>query len=172
LADANQRETELLGFDTFEDAMRSFSGEVCDFLTTDMSGLVAWRDAVDPTGEWVILSSRPLNLGPLAPFFREADSDFAAAVDWTVNATFLAAEHGVTSANVDDVVPSDITVAPVEVWAHERLGARELASTPSRTTSTGTPIRSLLRIGQGPRRRGGIEQQRPRTCLSRLLRRQ
>jgi len=111
VAEANQLRIEIAGFDTFEDAMTAFSGDACDFVTTDITGLLAWRDALNPTGDWVIFPGKPLNLEPLAPFFRDNDSDFAAVVDWTINAMFLAAEHGVTSADVTDVVSDDLVFA-------------------------------------------------------------
>ncbi len=95
------------GVETFPEAMERFKEGTCDLVTTDGSGLVgnkATETAAGTAGaaEWVIFPSAPISKEPLGPAYRQNDSAWADVVNWTIHATVIADEKGVTSANIDD----------------------------------------------------------------------
>jgi general L-amino acid transport system substrate-binding protein len=79
----------------------------CDAFTTDKSGVAAYRaTSPDPSAYTVLditISKEPL--GPLTP---QSDPQFADIVRWTVFALIQAEEYGITSANVQEFVGSDV----------------------------------------------------------------
>lgn len=79
----------------------------CDAFTTDKSGLIAYKGtAEDPSAHLILdetLSKEPL--GPLSP---SSDEQFADIVRWTVYATIQAEEYGISSANVDEFLISEV----------------------------------------------------------------
>ncbi len=79
----------------------------CDAFTTDKSGLLAYKSqAPDPSAHAIMdvtLSKEPL--GPLSP---QSDPQFADIVQWTVYGLIQAEEYGITSANVDEFLTSDV----------------------------------------------------------------
>jgi len=92
--------------ETFPEAMEKFKAGTCDLVTTDGSGLFGNRAAEAAAGtagasEWVIFPSSPISKEPLGPVVRQNDDQWMDIVQWTVFATFIADEQGVTSANVD-----------------------------------------------------------------------
>ncbi len=91
----------------FPEAMEKFKNGTCDIVTTDGSGLFGNRAAEAAAGtpgaaNWVIFPSSPISKEPLGPVVRQGDDQWFDIVNWTVFATFIADELGVTSANVDD----------------------------------------------------------------------
>ena len=95
--------------ETFPEAMEKFKAGTCDLVTTDGSGLFGNRAAEAAAGtegaaEWVIFPSNPISKEPLGPLVRQNDSQWLDVVQWTVFATFIADENGVTSANVGDMM--------------------------------------------------------------------
>ena len=90
---------------TFEDydiVTQNFVDGACDVITTDGSGLVGRKAKQQPTGEeWVIFPGTPISKEPLGPTYGQNDSAWADAINWTVYATIILDEHGVTSGNVD-----------------------------------------------------------------------
>ena len=52
--------------------------------------------------EWVIFPATPISKEPLGPTYGQNDSKWADAVNWTVYATIIADEYGITKANVDE----------------------------------------------------------------------
>ena len=98
----------LTTFETFDEAVDSFISAACDILTTDGSGLVGRKAVQQPDDqEWVIFPATPISKEPLGPMYRQNDSLFADVVNWTVYATIIADEKGVTSANIGDVNPTE-----------------------------------------------------------------
>ena len=96
----------LTTFEAFDDAVDSFISGSCDILTTDGSGLVGRKAVQQPADqEWVIFPATPISKEPLGPMYRQNDSLFADVVNWTVYATIIADEKGVTSANIGSVDP-------------------------------------------------------------------
>ena len=92
--------------ETFPEAMEKFKAGTCDVVTTDGSGLYGNRAAETAAGTpgadaWVIFPEAPISKEPLGPVVRQGDDQWFDIVQWTVFATFIADENGVTSANVD-----------------------------------------------------------------------
>lgn len=79
----------------------------CDAFTTDKSGLIAYKSqAPDPSAHVILditLSKEPL--GPLTP---QSDPQFADIVRWVVYGTIQAEEYGITSANIDEFLTSEV----------------------------------------------------------------
>jgi general L-amino acid transport system substrate-binding protein len=102
----------LVTVETFPEAMEAFKSGSCDIVTTDGSGLFGNRAAEVAAGtagaeDWVIFPEAPISKEPLGPAVRQNDSRWFDVVQWTVFATFIAEEYGVTSANVDDMRDSN-----------------------------------------------------------------
>ncbi len=94
--------------ETFPEAMEKFIEGGCDIVTTDGSGLYGNKAANIATGtpgaeNWVIFPELAISKEPLGPAYRQNDSVWADIIDWTVFATFIADELGVTSANFDSM---------------------------------------------------------------------
>ena len=92
--------------ENFNEAMDKFIAGACDLVTTDGSGLFGHRSANIAAGTegadaWVIFPKAPISKEPLGPVVRQNDSTWMDVVQWTVFATFIAEEAGVTSANAD-----------------------------------------------------------------------
>jgi general L-amino acid transport system substrate-binding protein len=90
----------------FPEAMEKFKAGTCDIVTTDGSGLFGNRAAEAAAGtpgaeNWVIFPASPISKEPLGPSVRQNDSKWFDVVQWTVFATFIADEAGVTSENID-----------------------------------------------------------------------
>jgi general L-amino acid transport system substrate-binding protein len=98
----------LQTFEDFDQVTQAFLDGTCDIITTDGSGLVG-RKAVQqpPDDEWVIFPATPISKEPLGPVYGQNDSIWADVVNWTVYATFIADEYGVTSADVDAALAGD-----------------------------------------------------------------
>jgi general L-amino acid transport system substrate-binding protein len=83
------------------------AGIECDMATTDASNLVGERFArghLDAGQDWVIFPPENISKEPLGPAYREGDDQWSDIIDWTVYVTFIAAEKGITSANVQAAV--------------------------------------------------------------------
>jgi general L-amino acid transport system substrate-binding protein len=99
--------------ETFTEAMEKFIAGSCDIVTTDGSGLFGHRATHIASGtpgaeNWVIFPEAPISKEPLGPLVRENDSEWFDVVQWTMFASFIFEENGVTSQNVDtmmDVTP-------------------------------------------------------------------
>ena len=86
----------------FDIVTDNFINGACDVITTDGSGLVGRKVNSQPDDqEWVIFPATPISKEPLGPVYGQNDSAFADAVNWTVYATIIADEKGITSGNVD-----------------------------------------------------------------------
>ena len=94
----------LRTFADFDIVTTNFIDGACDVITTDGSGLVGRKANQQPDGEeWVIFPATPISKEPLGPTYGQNQSRFADVVNWTVYATIIADEKGITSANVDDM---------------------------------------------------------------------
>ena len=87
-------------------AMERLRSGACDAVTSDASVLNVWRrDAIENgssgADELVIFPETPISKEPLAPAILQGDTFWSDVVDWTVYATLVAEEHGVTSRNID-----------------------------------------------------------------------
>jgi len=93
----------------FPEAMEKFKAGTCDLVTTDGSGLFGNRAAEVAAGtpgaeNWVIFPKSPISKEPLGPVVRQNDSKWKDVVDWVVWSTFIADEHGVTTATLDSMM--------------------------------------------------------------------
>ena len=105
---------QLTTFEDFDQVTENFINGACDVITTDGSALVGRKANQQPAGEnWVIFPATPISKEPLGPTYGQNQSRFADVVNWTVYATIIADEKGVTSANVADMAanPPDAEVA-------------------------------------------------------------
>jgi len=96
-------------YETGAETQDSFLSGTCDVYTTDGSGLFGFRAAQGQAGNadadsWVIFPTAPISKEPLGPVVRQNDDAWFDIVNWTVFATFIADENGVTSANFDDMM--------------------------------------------------------------------
>ena len=106
-------EITLLGFETSDEVYETFIAGGCDITTTDGSALVGRKVKQQPADqEWVIFPATPISKEPLGPTYGQNDSAWADAINWTVYATIIADEWGVTSANVDDHVGAEVLGHP------------------------------------------------------------
>ena len=99
---------ELKTFEDYDQVTDAFIAGTCDVITTDGSGLVGRKAVQEPEGEtWVIFPATPISKEPLGPVYAQNDSQWADVVNWTVFATLIADESGVTSADVDAALAGD-----------------------------------------------------------------
>jgi len=89
-------------FETVDEVTTAYEEGRCDAWTTDKSGLAS-RQSVFATPADHIILDLTLSKEPLAPMVRHGDDQWLDLITWTVYATMLAEEQGVTSANVDDM---------------------------------------------------------------------
>lgn len=81
-------------------ARAAYAAEQCDAYTADISLLASARSQLgDPNGH--VILPEVISKEPLGPVVRDADPAWADLVRWTVHATVLAEELGITSDNVD-----------------------------------------------------------------------
>lgn len=84
-----------------EEQARSFyEAEACDVFTADVSALAAARSVLSNPGAHVILPE-VISKEPLGPVVRQDDPVWADIVRWTVHATLLGEELGLTSRTVE-----------------------------------------------------------------------
>ena len=101
-ADAAGVSIDLTTFEDFDQVTENFVNGACDIITTDGSALVGRKANQQPAGEnWVIFPATPISKEPLGPTYGQNQSRFADVVNWTVYATIIADEKGISSANVD-----------------------------------------------------------------------
>ena len=103
-AEAAGLQMNLRTFEDFDQVAENFINGACDVITTNGSALVGRKVNQQPADdEWVIFPSTPISREPLGPVYRQNESSFADVVNWTVYATVIADEKGITAANVDDM---------------------------------------------------------------------
>jgi len=120
-ADAAGIDINLTTFEDFDQVTENFINGACDVITTDGSALVGRKANQQPAGEnWVIFPATPISKEPLGPTYGQNQSRFADVVNWTVYATVIADEKGITSANV-----ADMAANPPDAEAARLLGAAD-----------------------------------------------
>lgn len=85
---------------TEEQARQLYESEACDVFTADVSALAASRSLLGNPAAHVILPD-VISKEPLGPVVRQDDPVWAAIVRWTVYATLLGEELGLSSATVE-----------------------------------------------------------------------
>jgi general L-amino acid transport system substrate-binding protein len=116
----------LVTFDNIDQVLEGFSANRCDAVTSDRSQLVSKRATSKDPAAWVIFDAN-LSKEPLTPAFKAGDSEWADVVRWSVYATILGEELGVTSKNVDDMAansksPDVLRLLGAEGTLNENLG--------------------------------------------------
>jgi general L-amino acid transport system substrate-binding protein len=96
-----------LAFSTSNQAIAAYDSKRCDAYTADHSGLLAAMHALAEPDLNAILPD-VVAKEPLGPAVRKGDDGWFELIRWTHFAMLLAEEAGVTSANVDDQVRSEI----------------------------------------------------------------
>ena len=98
-----------LAFATSNQAIAAYDSKRCDAYTGDYSGLLAaMHNLTNPDLNKIL--SDVVAKEPLGPAVRNGDEAWFQTVRWVHFAMLLAEEGGVTSANVDDEVKSEIPV--------------------------------------------------------------
>jgi len=95
-------EFEIVTFHSIEGLYHSFFGYQCDLMTYDRLALVSQLMNRAPDPAEFVLFSDIISKEPLAPVVRQDDQEWVDVVQWTVYASMIAEEYGVTSENVDD----------------------------------------------------------------------
>ncbi len=120
-ADAAGIDIEVQTFEDFDQVTENFINGACDVITTDGSALVGRKANQQTSGEnWVIFPATPISKEPLGPTYGQNQSRFADVVNWTVYATIIADEKGITSGNV-----ADMKANPPDAEAARLLGAAD-----------------------------------------------
>jgi general L-amino acid transport system substrate-binding protein len=81
------------------EARRLYQSGACDVFTADVSALAGSRSVLDNPGAHIILPD-VISKEPLGPVVRQNDAAWADIVRWTVYATILGEELGLTSKTV------------------------------------------------------------------------
>jgi general L-amino acid transport system substrate-binding protein len=90
-----------------DEAIKAYDSKRCDAYTTDASGIRSeMRKLVNPD-EHVILDD-VISKEPLGPAVRQGDDQWFDIVKWVHFAMLAAEEYGVTKANVDEQLRSDV----------------------------------------------------------------
>src|SRR4051812_22687294 len=89
--------------DDANQVVAAFEAQRCDAVTSDRSQLVSQRaSSKDPSS--LVIFDTTLSKEPLTPAYKAGDSQWGDIVRWSVYATILAEEDGITSQNVDDML--------------------------------------------------------------------
>ncbi len=95
---ANKMKYEPVPIETNDEARTNYLAGRCDVYTTDASGLAATRATFDKPGDHLLLPEI-ISKEPLGPAVRQGDDTWADIVRWTLNATIVAEDLGITKAN-------------------------------------------------------------------------
>ena len=123
---ANDLDIQPVAFEDVNVARDTYANGGCDATTTDKSGLASIRAGFPNPDDHVILPET-ISKEPLGPMVRQGDSQWRDIVTWTLFAMLAAEEHGVSSANVDDMraeppSPEVARILGVEGDLHKGLG--------------------------------------------------
>jgi general L-amino acid transport system substrate-binding protein len=83
-------------------AQQQYLSGGCQVYTTEASALAATRASFADAAEHVMLPEI-ISKEPMGPAVRQGDAQWADIVRWTLNALIAAEEHGVTSANIEEL---------------------------------------------------------------------
>ncbi len=93
----------LVTFDSIDQVIDAFNGNRCDAVTSDRSQLVSKKATSKDPSAWMIFDKN-LSKEPLTPSWKQGDAQWGDIVRWSVYATMIAEDYGVTSKNVDDMI--------------------------------------------------------------------
>ncbi|SJZ84999.1 amino acid ABC transporter substrate-binding protein, PAAT family [Enhydrobacter aerosaccus] len=91
-----------------QEVQRAYLSGRCDVYASDMSALAGFRYQQGDKASDHILLSETISKEPLGAMVRKGDDKFFDAVRWTFFAQVAAEEQGITAANVDDALKSQV----------------------------------------------------------------
>jgi general L-amino acid transport system substrate-binding protein len=89
-------------FEKVDEVNAAYESGRCDAMTTDQSGLYAYRLTFQVPDDHIVLPEI-ISKEPLGPVVRAGDVQWLNIVKWTTYALVEAEEYGITSKNVDDL---------------------------------------------------------------------
>jgi general L-amino acid transport system substrate-binding protein len=104
---ANKLEYKTLVFEKSDEALRAYQADRCDSYTTDASGLYSVRLQMAKPDDHVVLPDI-ISEEPLGPAVRQGDFQWFTIVKWVHFALINAEEAGITKANVDQMLNSQV----------------------------------------------------------------
>jgi general L-amino acid transport system substrate-binding protein len=93
----------LVTFERVEQLTDAFVTNRCDALTSDRVQLVSVRASTPAGKDWVLFDVN-FSKEPLGPVYKQGDAQWGDVIRWSVYATIIAEELGITSKNVDEMV--------------------------------------------------------------------
>ena len=94
-------------FENNETLQQAFAEGRCDGWTSDKSQLAGVRSNWPEGPEALRILDETFSKEPLGPAVRQGDTDWFDAVNWSVMATVLAEELGISSENIDEMMESE-----------------------------------------------------------------
>lgn len=91
---------EVLPFESSQGRNDAFFARRCDLLTTDRFALAAMRSSAFGNPEDYVLHDEIISKEPLVAYVSSKDKDWVNIVRWSIFATILAEEKGVTRSNI------------------------------------------------------------------------
>jgi len=104
---SNNLQYKTLVFEKADEATKAYQNDRCDSYTTDVSGLYSVRLQMGKPEDHVVLPDI-ISKEPLGPAVRQDDFQWFTIVKWVHFALLNAEEFGVTQANVDQMLTSDV----------------------------------------------------------------
>jgi general L-amino acid transport system substrate-binding protein len=101
----NNIKMNVLTFSNTNETAKGYDSGRCDVYTTDRSQLAAQRLQFAKPDDHILLPDT-ISKEPLGAWTRKGDDQWFTLVRWTLFAMLLAEEHGVTQANVDEMLKS------------------------------------------------------------------
>ena len=94
--------------ESLEEIHAAFISGRCDVYTSNASALASFRFTQGPSAEQYVMLPEISSKEPLGPVVRKGDQRFFDIVRWALFAQIAAEEFGVTSANVDQILTSQV----------------------------------------------------------------
>lgn len=92
-------------YENNDDMFAAYEQGRCDAVTGDRSALISGRAKLKVGADHEILAVT-LSKEPFSPVVRQGDDQWADIVKWSFYVPIIAEEHGITSANVDEIKAS------------------------------------------------------------------
>lgn len=119
---ANNMNYNVKTYDSNDQVRKSYETDACDILTSDASQLYGLRTIMQDPAEHIVLPEI-ISKEPLGPVVRQGDDVWFNIVKWTFNAMVAAEEHGITSANADEMKSSNNPTIKRILGTEGKMGA-------------------------------------------------
>lgn len=103
---SNKLEYKPVVFEKKEEVVKAYDAGRCDVVSTDISGLEAYRSELKNPDEHMVLPN-VISKEPLTPVVRQGDDTWFDLVKWVRNCQINAEELGVNSKNIDEMKKSE-----------------------------------------------------------------